>query len=210
MPIIRTICRNYSSYPRDVVWDNAQDLEHVPFLHQSTNAWFRMLGVTRAADSEFEYDTMMYEARRKVKFLRISTFGFRRIVRKFNLHQLEYIPLLRVTSALNSLLFETGDAQRPTLLLDEVIMDVPRWMMPLRGMLQRSLQRHAATQCGEDEPFRQRLVELQGRGIKMPYRLFAEATESQLTSLFQMNLDCAPGADEPSNPPTARARQLST
>jgi hypothetical protein len=34
------ILRNRSHYPIDIVWENAQDLEHVPYLHRATNSAF--------------------------------------------------------------------------------------------------------------------------------------------------------------------------
>lgn len=71
----------------------------------NTNAAFRLLAVTRADDSPHEYDTRRYEATRKVKRFRLKAFGFRPIVAGFNLPQVEVIPALGVTSALDSLLF---------------------------------------------------------------------------------------------------------
>jgi hypothetical protein len=195
MPLIHTVLRNYSRYPRDVVWENAQDLEHVNFLHRNTNADFRLIAVTRDKESPYEYDSMVYEATRKVKFFRLRAFGFRRIVRDYNIHQIEHLPVLGVRSALNSLLLESGDPAKPTLMMDEVVMEVPRALSWLKGYILRSLARHAATQCEEDEPFRERRVQLREHGINLPFRLFSEPLESVLTRHFTQDLNGARAAE---------------
>jgi hypothetical protein len=186
----RVICRNYSRYARGIVWENAQDLEHVTYLHRRTNAAFRILGVTKIPGSAFEYDTFAYESTRKVLSLfRVKSFGFRRIVRPYQMHQTETIPIFGVTSALNSLLLETGDPARPTLLLDEVVVTVRGPLQWFEGFLRKSLQRHAAIQCAEDEPFRERRTQIAERGIKLPYTLLREPVETTLTSQFVHSLD---------------------
>lgn len=180
MPIVRTVVENRSRFPIEVVWENAQDLEHVGFLHANTNRAFELMHHARAPGSQFTYDTMVYRSKRKLFCFSISSFGFRRIVDTYNLHQVEHIPLLGITSFLNSQLVPTGDAEFPTLMRDEVIMEVPRILYPMRKYLAAALKRHATIQCAEDEPFRARRTELARRGIHMPYRIFFESTYEKL------------------------------
>ena len=189
MPIIRAVVRNLSRYPIDAVWENAQDLEHVTILHPETNKSFTLLHAEKHKDSSNTYDVLVYRATRKVYFMTLGTFGFRRIVKKYQINQVEYLPILGVTTALNSLLVKTGDPAHPTLLLDEVLLDVPALLYPLRGRIIASLQRHAAIQCRQDEPFRQRRELLREKGIDLPFRLFNESVFSELTSRFQETLD---------------------
>ncbi len=183
MKFIQTKVVNYSKYAKDLVWENAQDLEHVSVLHPNTNAYFEML-FCESFKKTSEYDVMIYRAKRKLLFITFHSFGFRRIVSKYNLHQVEYIPWLGITSALNSLLYDSDKEGYSTKMVDEVVLKVPNWLYLLKSYFVKSLARHAAIQCQEDEPFRERLEVLAKRGIKMPYRSFSVSTFEELTSRF--------------------------
>ncbi len=199
--LIRTVVKNYSQYPRDIVWENAQDLEHVVFLHRDTNYDFNLLHVVSEPGSKFEYTTLIYRAKRKIFLMPIQSFGFRRIVSNYNIHQVEWIPLLGVKSALNSLLFETNEIKRPTLMVDEIILEVPEWLHPFRSWICKALQRHANTQCVQDECFRERRAILKSRGIHMPFKIFNESTFSKLTSQFKID---GSQAFDPNSVPTSQ------
>lgn len=186
MPTFRVVVENKSRYAIDCVWENAQDLEHVQYLHPNTNRVFQLMHVDKHPGSKYQYNTMVYRGTRKVfGIFTISAMGFRTIVSDYNIHQIEHIPMLGVTSALNSLLYETGDPEFPTLMRDEVVMEVPRLLYFFRGYLGRALQRHARIQCAEDEPFRERRTLLAKKGIKLPYTIFFKSAYEQLTGLFQ-------------------------
>lgn len=173
---LHTVIENKSRHSIEVVWENAQDLEHVATLHQRTNCGFRLLHHERAADSKYAYDTLVYSASRKLAgVMPINSFGFRKIVGHYNIHQLECISILGWTSFLNSQLISTGNKDFPTLMRDEVTVELPVIFKPLTGWIKRSLQRHARLQCEEDEPFRARREELSQRGIHLPFRLFNQS-----------------------------------
>ena len=127
-----------------------------------------------------------------MRWFRLKAFGFRRIVADYQIRQIERLPALGVRSALNSMLLESGDPERPTLMVDEVVMEVPRLLAPLKGYILRSLARHAATQCAEDEPFRARRWELRQRGIGLPFRIFGVAVEETLMQHFREALQPVP------------------
>ena len=187
---IQTVVKNYSRYPIDFVWENAQDLEHVGFLHPKTNAEFFLLFHGKSNDSKNEYDTLIYRTRRRLLyFFKIQTFGFRKIISQYNIHQVEYIPFFKTTSSLNSLLIKNNDPEFPTLMKDEIVMEVPFILKKLEHWIKKSLQRHATIQCGEDEPFRERRTELAKRGIKFPFRLYNESAFTRLTRQFAEHLN---------------------
>lgn len=179
--------KNFSRYDIDLVWENAKDLEHVAYLHARTNKRFTLLFSGKMSEREHEYDVMVYRTQRKFHFLTFETFGFRKIVDKYNIHQLEYIPLLGITSCLNSLLFRTGDAEKPTLMLDEVVWEMPSWFSPLKRYFANALRRHTKLQCEEDEPFRARRKELADRNIKLPMSVFAKSQLETLSTMFTLN-----------------------
>ncbi len=188
MHTIRTVLRNYSRHAPETVWENAQDLEHVAFLHGDTNKGFRLLYAAAAPGSRHVYDVLVYSSRRSLYGLGLESFGFRRIVADFNIHQLEQIPTLKITTALNSLIFPSDRPEYRTLLLDEVVLQVPGPMRWLEGRIIRSLRRHTAIQCEQDETFRQRREQLGERGIRLPFSLFNQALYDELTSRFQVSL----------------------
>jgi hypothetical protein len=185
MPILQTVIENYSRYPIDIVWENAQDLEHVAFLHRKTNHSFEVVHVERHPLSTRAYDTMIYRSIRRLGPFLVKTHGFRRIISDYRLHQIESLPWIGVTSALSSNLVPTGDPRFPTLLRDEVVMEIPRLLYWARHRIVASLARHARIQCEEDEPYRERRQTLRERGIRMPYRLFFETSYERLSRHFE-------------------------
>lgn len=196
MPILHTVVKNYSRYPIDTVWENAQDLEHVSVLHPDTNETFTLLFAAPDPGSSHAYDTLIYTATRKLLFgfARLRTFGFRRIIRRYNLHQVEFIPRLGVYSALNSLVFPSDREGYQTMLFDEVVMDVPRPFLFMEKQITESLQRHTRIQCEQDEAFRARRVELAARGIDLPLSVFNRSAFQRLTEQFKYSVERGPGA----------------
>lgn len=187
--LIRTEIRNHSRFPIEIVWENAKDLEHVAYLHGKTNQSFQLMHVESVEGSQHEYSLLVYRCVRKLGPLRFNSFGFRKIVSEHNIYQLEYTPLLGITTALNSLLFRSQDATHPTLMLDEVVMKVPWFFAPLETYLKKAMHEHANIQCSEDEPFRARRKVLQERGVRLPFSIFNESEWKSLTALFQVRLD---------------------
>lgn len=185
--IIRTVIKNRSRFPIDIVWENAQDLEHVQFLHSRTNKEFHLLYAGKENNSAFEYDIMIYRAKRRLLyFFSFESIGFRRIITDYNIHQVEYIPLFATTSSLNSLLVKSDDPEYPTLMVDEVVMEVPRLLFLLKHWVIKSLHRHARIQCSEDEPFRERRALLRGKGITLPFRIFNDSVWERLCAKFEV------------------------
>lgn len=185
---IRMTIENFSRFPIDTVWENAKDLEHVAFLHSHTNKAFELLHVEKSQISPHEYDVMVYQGLRKFYFTKIRAFGFRKIISKYNIHQVELIPLLSMKSALNSMLFSNLDPQFPTRMVDEVILEVPFFLAPLRSFLRQALKRHATIQCQEDEPFRERRELLKSRKISLPFSIFNESLMQRLTKQFEQTV----------------------
>jgi hypothetical protein len=185
MSIIHTQVENLSRYPVDIVWENAKDLEHVGFLHGRTNKFFNLLHVEQDPTGAHEYSLMIFRTLRRFHFLSFDTFGFRKIVSRYNIHQMEYIPILRTTIALNSVLRPNPDPKFPTLMIDEVVMEVPFFLAPFKNYLIRALKRHTAIQCSEDEPFRERRQLLKEKGIHFPFSIFNPSQFSHLTQKFK-------------------------
>ena len=191
--LLKTRIKNLSRYSIDIVWENAKDLEHIAYLHGKTNKFFQLMYVGSDPIGPQEYDVLIYRSVRKLFFLRINTFGFRRIISEYNIHQVEYIPLLGVTSALNSLLFRGGDSEFPTVMVDEVVMEMPTWMGFLKPYFKRAVKRHAAIQCQEDETFRERRQVLKKRGINLPFSLFNKSQSDKITKNFTDQLSQSSG-----------------
>jgi hypothetical protein len=185
---IHTVVKNYSRFPIERVWENAKDLEHVAFLHSNTNREFHLLYCGKDKNSPFEYDIMVYRAVRKFFFLRFNAFGFRRIIQNYQINQVEYVPALGITSALNSLLHPSDKIGYKTLMMDEIVMEVPRPIFWMKNRMIGALRRHTAIQCSEDEPFRERRVELHQRKIDLPFSVFNESAWTHLTSQFTETL----------------------
>ncbi len=167
------ILRNRSHYPIDIVWENAQDLEHVPYLHRATNSAFWMLCVEPDPTGHHPYQTMVFMVRRKMLgFLPVTSFGIRRIAGEREIWQLERNPLLRVETRLRSTLERNRDNPEHTDLVDYVRVTVPAALRPLEARLAAALRRHTRIQCEQDESFRARRAELRERGIDLPLSLF--------------------------------------
>lgn len=182
--ILQTVTRNQSRYPTDLVWENAQDLEHVAYIHGRTNRAFELLFWEREKDSPFTYDVMIYRAKRRFHCFWLQSFGFRKILSPYNLWQLEILPALGIRSALNSRLVSQSDPEFPTLMIDEVILEVPWPMALFSRSVEKAIERHAAIQCQEDEAFRERRFELNRRGIHFPYSIFHQSEWERLTQNF--------------------------
>ena len=196
---VHVVIKNLSRFPIEAVWENAKDLEHVTRLHSNTNHKFQLLFYNSFPDSHHEYDTLFYRAVRKLFFLKFKAFGIRRIVKEFNIHQLEYIPWMNTTSALNSMLFRNKDPHYPTLMVDEVVMDIPWILKPSENYIKKLLKRHAAIQCSEDEPFRARRSLLREKKISLPFRFFSESDWKKLTGKFNLDVSQDPMSIEPAS-----------
>jgi hypothetical protein len=165
--------RNTSRYPIDIVWENAQDLEHVPYLHRDTNSAFWMLYAEPDPTGRHPYQIMVFMVRRKMLgFLPVTSFGIRRIAGSREIWQLERNPLLRVETRLRSTLERNAANPEHTDLVDYVRVTVPAAARRLEGRLVAALRRHTRIQCEQDESFRARRVELRARGIELPLSLF--------------------------------------
>lgn len=172
----RVLIENKSRHKASLVRENAIDLEHVAVFHKRTNASFELLHVEKLPGSTNAYDVMIYSSRRKVgRLFSLTSFGFRRLEADQTILQMEVIPFLGWKSLLKSRLVESGDPEFPTILHDEVWVELPVIFRPFRAYIERSLKRHAGMQAIEDEPFRARRKELEDRGIAMPYRVFNES-----------------------------------
>lgn len=165
--------RNHSRYPIDIVWENAQDLEHVPYLHRATNSAFWMLYAEPDPTGRHPYQSMVFMVRRKMLgFLPVTSFGIRRIAGEREIWQMERNPLLRVETRLRSTLERNRDNPSHTDLVDYVRVSVPAPLARLETKLGDALRRHTRIQCEQDESFRARRLELRERGIDLPLSLF--------------------------------------
>ena len=173
MHTFEVVCRNRSAYPIDAVWENAQDLEHVACLHARTNWSFKLIHCVPCSDGRYPYDTLVFSATRKLAgFIPMSSVGVRRIVGPYEIWQVEFNPLMRVTTRLRSTLERDPDEPERTKMIDYVQMTVPVVFKALEGYLREALRRHTRVQCAEDEEFRARRQELLARGIRPPVSLF--------------------------------------
>jgi hypothetical protein len=174
---------NKSQYERDLVWENAQDLEHVEYLHNKTNYAFTLMSYEIDPDKEYAYSSLVFMVKRKIfRILPITTFGYRKIKCKYEIIQLEYSPFLGLTSILHSTLVQDPENNAKTLLIDHVTMNIPIILRPLTWLIPKMLDRHTRIQSAEDESFRERRLELQQRNIKLPLSIFNK-------SLFELMLE---------------------
>ena len=90
---------NESQYRRDIVWENAQDLEHIATLHPKTNYRFTFLDFSSPSSPTlgFSYEAMSFLTTRKIfGFFPVNSIGVRRIKEKYAISQFEYNPLLKI------------------------------------------------------------------------------------------------------------------
>jgi len=186
--LIKHTTKNLSEYHIDFVWENAQDLEHVACLHRRTNYDFELLSVDRDESNHFPYRSLSFRTKRKVLgFIPVSTFGFRKIIDKYLIYQIEYIPLLHTTTVLKSTLIEFPADPSKTLMLDHVLVNLPSFLRPIAWLIPANLDRHTRLQCEEDEGFRCRRLELDSRGIKLPISLFGKSMLDEAIAAFEKN-----------------------
>ena len=159
------------------MWENAQDLEHVASLHRRTNIAFQLLDVQPSSDPHALYSSMIFLVKRKLfGLVPVVTFGFRRIVGRFELWQIDINPVFGVTTALRSRLLPDETDPARTVLVDELEITMPRILRPFRRAFEAALRRHTRLQCAEDETFRARRVELRNRGIHLPPSILNRST----------------------------------
>ncbi len=187
--IFKHTCYNHSNYDIDLVWENAQDLEHVACLHGKTNYTFQLVNVIKDQNNNFLYDSLSFIVVRKLLgFIPITTFGFRKIISKYEIHQLEISPFIGVTTFLNSRVSISTNSNFKTQMIDTLTISIPFVFKPLRNILQSILNRHTKIQCFEDESFRQRRQLLLEKGIKLPLRFFNTSLyENFLNNKYESN-----------------------
>ena len=166
------VSANTSRYPIDLVWENAQDLEHVPYLHRATNSAFWMLYAEPDPTGRHPYQSMVFMVRQDAWLPSCHILGVRRIAGEREIWQMERNPLLRVETRLRSTLERNRDNPEYTDLVDYVRVTVPSALRPLETLLAAALRRHTRIQCDQDESFRARRLELRERGIDLPLSLF--------------------------------------
>jgi hypothetical protein len=168
---VRIEIANESAWPIDIVWENAQDLEHVATLHRGTNDAFEILEIRPGRDGQ-PYESMTFLVKRRLfGVLPVVTFGVRRIVGFGEIRQVDLTPTFGVSTALWSSLERHPDDPSRTILRDRIEISVPRLLRPFVGVFEAALRRHTRRQCEEDETFRARRHELRERGIHLPYSL---------------------------------------
>ena len=178
---------NISKFSIDFVWENAQDMEHIGFLHTKTNYSFRLFNVEPDKSRMFLYLSLAYIVKRKfLSFIPLNTFGYRKIINKYEIWQVEVCPALGFRTFLKSTLIKNAANPEFTNMVDHVEITIPIILRPLTPLFIWSLKRHAKTQCEEDEPFRMRRKELHERGLYLPpsilqKSIWEEATENYLT-----------------------------
>jgi len=176
MPTFQVTSTNASDYSMDLVWENAQDMEHVGTLHSNTNIAFELISVEKSDDKTFLYKQLAYSATRKVfGFIPMKTFGYRKIIKKFYLVQVEFNPLLNIRTELLSTIQPHPHDEQKCIMVDHVDINAPWWLMPLRKIMSKAILRHAKTQCDEDEDFRARRKVLLDKKINIPPSLFNES-----------------------------------
>ena len=121
----KLISSNISNYSMDLVWENAQDMEHVGTLHDNTNIDFKIINLSKSKNSDFLYDQLSYYAVRKfLGFLPIQSFGYRKIISKYKIIQSEFSPLLRINTRLISTI-EPHKQKNKCYMIDYVEVKVP-------------------------------------------------------------------------------------
>lgn len=181
----KLISSNISNYSMDLVWENAQDMEHVGTLHDNTNIDFKIINMSKSKNSEFLYDQLSYYAVRKfLGFLPIQSFGYRKIISKFKIIQSEFSPLLKINTRLISTI-EPHKQKNKCYMIDYVEVKVPWYGFFLKNFLTNAIKRHAKIQCMEDESFRERRKVLKERNINLRMTLF----NTPEMDIWEKNLD---------------------
>ena len=185
---IKCTITNKSQYPIDFVWENAQDMEHIAFLHRHTNYSFSILNLEPDLSNKFLYQSLSYLVKRKMlSFLPLTTFGHRKIISKFELWQVEYCPFLGIYTFLRSTLKTNSLNPNHTDMIDYVQIFVPPAYKFLGPIFTWSLKRHAKKQCQEDEPFRMRRKELHERNLNIPPSVLNKTIWEKATENFDRN-----------------------
>lgn len=166
------ISSNESNYSMDLVWENAQDMEHVGTLHGNTNIDFKIMNVEKSKDKSFLYDQLSYIAVRKfLGFIPIQSFGYRKILSKYKLIQAEFSPLLNINTKLISTV-QPHKTRNKCWMIDYVEVSVPWYGLVLKNFIIKAIKRHAKIQCIEDETFRERRKILSKKKINLRLALF--------------------------------------
>jgi len=192
---IRCTITNRSDYPIDFVWENAQDMEHIGFLHRNTNFDFSIVDLEPDLSNKFLYQSLSYLVKRKMLgFLPLNTFGHRKIISKYELWQVEYCPFLGISTFLRSTLKANSKNPDHTDMIDYVEIFTPSIYKYFGPIFTWSLKRHARKQCLEDEPFRMRRKELYDRNLNIPpsilqKTIWEKVTNNYLAHKKQENLD---------------------
>ena len=118
--ITTVVCKNQSDYSRDVVWENAQDLEHLPTLHRTTNSRIQLLHYVKSDGLGDAYDDLVFRAKRRFGFLSFHSIGIRRIVDRYKLVQIENFPSLGIYYKLSSVVEVDPRDSRKSILSDDV------------------------------------------------------------------------------------------
>ena len=156
MHTFKVVSSNLSNYSMDLVWENAQDMEHVGTLHANTNIDFKIMNLAKHDNSPFLYDQLSYIAVRKFfGFIPVQNFGYRKIVSKYKILQAEFSPLLNMQTRLISTIKPHEDEDK-CWMVDYVEVHVPWYGYLLKGLIEKGIKRHTKIQCLEDEGFRER------------------------------------------------------
>lgn len=166
--ITTVVCKNRSDYNRNTVWENAQDLEHLPSLHRTTNSRIQLLHYVKSDGLGDVYDDLVFRARRRFGFLSFQSIGVRRIVGKYKLVQIESFPLLGIQYRLSSSVEVDPLNNEKSICCDDVEVFWFRFCKPFSRFLDRRIQYHAKQQNLEDETFRERRTDLRSRGLNIP------------------------------------------
>ena len=177
---------NESNYDADIVWENAQDLEHINFLHKNTNFDYQTLYAKPSKNKDFAYDLLFFKSIRKLaKFLPITSFGFRKIIKKYEIWQTEWSPLIKTRVSLKSTIEPVGKKYKKTQLIDYIQVEAPYITKLIKNRMISELENHARIQCLEDEDFRMRRQNLKNRGINQPLRFFNEPEWEKIFENFE-------------------------
>jgi len=169
--LLTVVCKNRSSYNRDFVWENAQDLEHLPTLHRSTNSDIKLLHHVKTDGLGLVYDELVFSAKRRFGILTFRSFGVRRIVTDYKLVQIESFPRLGIQYRLTSGVEEDPQDCGKSILSDQVEIFWFSFCKILRPLLKKRIQLHARRQNQEDESYRERRADLKQRGLNIPFSI---------------------------------------